>query len=432
MTGPRIAVVGAGWAGIAAAVACVEAGARVRVFESARVAGGRARSVTVDGPDGQPLVLDNGQHILIGAYSETLDLMRRVGVAPADALLRLPLAVRYPDGAGLVLPDWPAPWDALAGMLRAPGWGLGDRASLLRHAALWQLRGFRCDAGATVADLCARLAPRVRADLIDPLCVAALNTPADRASGTVFLRVLRDSLFGRGWGDWGASNLLLPRVPLGQLLPEAALAWLRRHGAEVVTGHRVATLVPSERRWLLDGLPFDHVVLACPPWEAARLTDTAGAGASAWRAQAQGLGFEAIATVYAQAAHSLPAPMLALRHTPQAPAQFAFDRGQLGGPAGLLAFVVSASGRERETVEAQVVAQAAHLGWPVKLLRTVVEKRATFACLPGLQRPGTAISPGLWACGDYVEGPYPATLEGAVRSGLDVAARVSAAAPPAR
>ena len=124
--------------------------------------------------------------------------------------------------------------------------------------------------------------------------------------------------------------------------------------------------------------------------------------------------------------------MLALRSTADAPAQFVFDRGQLGGPAGLLAFVVSASGRERDSVEAQVVAQAAGHGWTVTPLQTIVEKRATFACLPALQRPAMAVAPGLWASGDYVEGPYPATLEGAVRSGAEAARQISAAAPPVR
>jgi hypothetical protein len=113
--------------------------------------------------------------------------------------------------------------------------------------------------------------------------------------------------------------------------------------------------------------------------------------------------------------------MLALHSGPEAPAQFVFDRSQLGGPPGLLAFVVSASEGDRETLEAQVLAQASGLGWNVRPLQTVVEKRATFACVPGLVRPPLAVAPRLWACGDYVEGPYPATIEGAVRSGLEVA-----------
>ena len=106
---------------------------------------------------------------------------------------------------------------------------------------------------------------------------------------------------------------------------------------------------------------------------------------------------------------------------PDAPAQFVFDRAQLGGPAGLLAFVVSASSGDADTLERAVLAQAAALGWHVQPVRTIVEKRATFACVPALQRPGMRIADGLWACGDYVEGPYPATLEGAVRAGNAVA-----------
>ena len=116
--------------------------------------------------------------------------------------------------------------------------------------------------------------------------------------------------------------------------------------------------------------------------------------------------------------------MLALRSTDEHPAQFVFDRGQLGGPAGLLAFVISTSQGERSVLEQQVQAQAqAELGLHhLQVVQTVVEKRATFACTPGLQRPASAIAPGLWACGDYIAGPYPATLEGAVRSGVAAAA----------
>ena len=115
-----------------------------------------------------------------------------------------------------------------------------------------------------------------------------------------------------------------------------------------------------------------------------------------------------------------------MRNTPQQPAQFVFDRGQLGGPAGLLAFVISTSEGTRADIEALVIAQAkAQLGLDLQPLQTVVEKRATFACTPGLVRPGKLVAPGLYACGDYIDGPYPATLEGAVRSGMAVAQLLS-------
>jgi hypothetical protein len=121
----------------------------------------------------------------------------------------------------------------------------------------------------------------------------------------------------------------------------------------------------------------------------------------------------------------LPQPLLALRSDDTSPAQFAFDRGKLGGPQGLLALVVSASHGERAAVQTQVLRQA-HLqlapwlaGQTLQVVQTVVEKRATFACTPALCRPPAVIAPSLAACGDYIAGPYPATLEGAVRSGLN-------------
>ena len=442
MAPQKVAVIGAGWAGMSAAIAHRLAGRQVTVFEAARTVGGRARAVPGVLPDGTAATLDNGQHILIGAYTESLRLMRLVGVNPTTALLRLPLTLQFPDGQGLQLPDLAPPLDALLGIVRAKGWGWQDKVALLRTATAWQLRGFRCAPHTSVAVLCAPLTPRLMAEFIDPLCVSALNTPAREASGQVFLRVLQDSLFsGRG-----GSNLLLPRTDLGALFPEAAMRWLVLQGGQVVTGQRIQRLVPlPSGRWQLAGTvgaehgaeepdAFDHITLACPSWEAARLVDglasTAGLAAAArWSATANALRFEAITTVYAHASGArLPLPMLALRNTAGHPAQFVFDRGQLDGQQGLLAFVVSASDGDRALIEQQVLQQAAaQLGLPgLRPVQTVVEKRATFACTPGLQRPAMQVLPGLTACGDYVEGPYPATLEGAVLSGTAVAACAAA------
>ena len=430
---------------MAAAIAHRQAGRQVTVFEAARTVGGRARAVPGVLPDGTAATLDNGQHILIGAYTESLRLMRLVGMDPATALLRLPLTLQFPDSQGLQLPDLPPPLDALLGIARAKGWGWQDQIARLRTATAWQLRGFRCAPHTSVADLCAPLTPRLMAEFIDPLCVSALNTPAREASGQVFLRVLQDSLFsGRG-----GSNLLLPRTDLGALFPEAAVRWLVQQGGQVITGQRIQRLVPlASGRWQLVGAvgavgtaqgaeaaeSFDHITLACPSWEAARLVEglasTAGLAAAArWGATASALRFEAITTVYAHASGArLPLPMLALRNTAEHPAQFVFDRGQLDGQQGLLAFVVSASDGDRALIEQQVLQQAAaQLGLRgLRPVQTVVEKRATFACTPGLQRPAMQVLPGLTACGDYVEGPYPATLEGAVLSGTAVAACAAA------
>lgn len=419
----KVAVIGAGWAGCAAAVEATRLGHQVTLFEAARTPGGRARRVGAT-LAGEPLVLDNGQHILIGAYAESLRLMQDVGVDVGATLLRLPLTLQFPGGKGLRLPRLPAPLDAFAGILGARGWSWTERLSLLKVAIGWQLKGFQCAPSQSVADLCRGLAPGAFAALIEPLCVSALNTPAERASGQVFLRVLRDALFLQT----GGSNLLLPRADLSALLPDAALAWLAAQGGTVRLGARVQQLTPVDGAGWLVGTDhpynFDRVLLACPPLEAARLVEGAGVPAADWLGATRQLQHEALTTVYAHAPGArLAQPMLALRATAAFPAQFVFDRGQLGGPTGLLAFVVSASVGDGAHLTQQVLAQAGQqLGMgQLQAVQTIVEKRATFACTPGLQRPAARIAPGLLACGDYIDGPYPATLEGAVRSGLQAA-----------
>ncbi len=414
----QLTIVGAGWAGLAAAVAATQAGWHVQLFEAANTAGGRARSLQQSFA-GQPL--DNGQHILIGAYRDTLALMRTVGLNPNDLLQRLPLDLRYADGQGLSLPNWPTPLNLLAGMSCAKGWRIKDKVSLIQAAWAWQCAKFECDRTWTVAQLCqvSELSPRVTTQLIEPLCLSALNTPMHEASATVFLRVLRDALLGGA----GSSDLLVPRVDLGALLPDACLQWLNARGAEIHLGKR---LTASELEALhLNGSP---VLLACPPWEAARLTAHI---APQWADQCAALEHTAIATVYLhcedESFTGLSQPMVALHSGPNAPAQFVFDKRALSGQEGLLAAVVSACATERDALVAQVHAQVSEqVGLhQVEVIQTVVEKRATLACTPRLDRPEPFVAAHLWACGDYIRGPYPSTLEGAVRSGQQVVAQLS-------
>ena len=419
-----LAVVGGGWAGLAAAVAASRAGHRVTLLEMAPQLGGRARRV--DTPAG--LALDNGQHILIGAYRDTLALMRSVGVVPESVLLRRPLALVDPHGDGLRLGAGPPALAFMRAVLGHTGWSLAERLGLLRTAAGWTLRRFRCDPAASVDDLTRGLSREVRQSLIEPLCVAALNTRADRASGQVFLRVLRDALFsGRGSAD-----LLLPRTDLSALLPDAAGTWLAAHGAEVRLSTRVRGLARAGSGWSVDGEPFDRVVLACSASEAARLC---GACAPEWARTAQTFDYEPIVTVLLHSRGTrLPEPMTALASDDAAPAQFVFDLGAIDGGGtrdGWFSFVVSGA-RQWSERGLDATAEAARLQahhafppgtWrtPPTVLKTLAERRATFLCTPGLHRPTAAIAEGLQAAGDYITGPYPATLEGAVRSGLAAA-----------
>ena len=425
----RVAVVGAGWAGLAAAVRATQAGHQVTAFETAGMPGGRARS-----DDDSDAATDNGQHILLGGYARTLALMRDVGVDVDQALRRVPLSLTYADGAGFALPpSGPRLLAAARALLGARGFGLGDKLSAVAMSLGWQWRRFHCPPSLTVDELL-RHAPtsRVKRRLIEPLCVAALNTPSAEASAEVFLAVMRDSLFGAR----EASDLLLPQRPLAHLLPLPALAWLRAHGATVRLRTRVDQLAQVENRWRVassGGDPgsresddlFDQVILAASAAEAARLTRTLAPG---WSATTAALSHEPIVTIALNApARPWPAAMLALESDDTgAPAQFAFKLGPQAGGHDRVTLVVSAAGRwlarGSDVVAAAAIAQYRHAfhirdDEEIRLDSVRADKRATFRCTAGVMRPPRDILPGLQAAADFVAGPYPATLEAAVRAG---------------
>lgn len=425
MTSPKkIAVVGGGWAGLAAAVEATRRGHRVTLFEMAPQLGGRARQIDSNG-----MALDNGQHILIGAYSQTLALMRHVGVDAKRAFMRTPLKIAYPDGNGLHLKAGHPLMAFAKAIFNHTGWSRADKWALLRTTSLWAFRRFQCAPTLTVGDLIRHLPAPVRADLLDPLCVAALNTPAEQASAQVFLRVLQDALFS----GTGSADLLLPRWRLSRLWPEPAAAWLTQAGATIKLSSRVDQLVRSGQRWRIGDQEVDSVILACTAMESARLLNEQ---APDWSRQARELTYEPIVTVYAHSPDThLPEPMMALRSDAQSPAQFVFDLGAISGMEGVLAFVISGASpwadRGNDATMASTLRQgqralASILASPLVGLRTVTEKRATFLCIPGLKRPPMQILHNLVAAGDYVDGPYPSSLEGAVRSGILAAKHLSA------
>lgn len=420
MTPPhRVAVVGAGWAGLAAAVRATEQGHAVTLFEMAAHVGGRARSVAHGGQ-----TMDNGQHILIGAYRHTLALMRTVGVDLDQVLHRQALSLRYPDGTGLRLRSGEALPAFVRGVWAWQDLRPGERLRLLMLAAKWRLQGFRCAPGTTVSELARHCPPVAYRDLLEPLCVAALNTPAEAASAQVLLTVLRDALFSGP----GSSDLLLPKAPLDSLFPQPALDWLSRNGAALQIGHRVMGLVPAPEHVEVDGLAFDHVVLATPPNEAARLMAPI---APTWSQAAGSFKYQPIVTAWIRAPGlNWPEPMTALRADGLRPAQFAFHLGALGGPTHTYALVISGAERwvdegTEATRQALLAQWAEQFSGPVEWLGSRTEKRATFACTPALVRPVSRPHARISAAGDHVQGPYPATLEGAVRSGLDAVADIA-------
>ena len=421
----HIAVIGAGWAGLAAAATLAERGVPVTVFEASRSLGGRARRVSIDGVD-----LDNGQHVLIGAYRETLRLMRLVGADPEKLLLRLPLELRFADGFHLRAPRLPYPFNLLVALLGATGVDLAQSFSALRFMAALRACNFRIEPDRSVAQVLDehRQTGALRTHLWGPLCVSALNTPVDRASAQVFAKVLRDGLTGTR----DASDLLIARTDLGRLFPEPAAKYVKAHGGRIELGVPVRAIGKDSGGFRLDDRPerYTTLIVACAPQHAAPLL--AGfAELTATRAMIERLDYEPIVTCYLQYPESvsLPAPMLGFNG---GIVQWAFDRGGLGGPKGLLAAVISASGAHEELAKEELASRVgielkAALGeFPSpRWTQVITERRATFSCVPALARPEVqTVVPGLTLAGDYVASEYPGTLEAAVRSGIAAAKAV--------
>lgn len=414
-----VAIVGGGYAGLAAAVELVDHGIPVTVYEAARDLGGRARRVERHG-----IPLDNGQHILIGAYTSTLDLMRRIGV-PDSSLLRLPLQWRFPPHFELTAAQAPAPWHLALGLLAAHGMSFSARmrcATFLHWCKRVQFRLTRDCPVSTLLTERKQDAAAIRF-LWEPLCLAALNTPLAEASAQIFLNVLKDGLAaGRA-----ASELLLPTVDLTSLFPRPAADYVLAQGGEVRTGCTVQRVQRNGECFVIDtSLERRHhraVIVATAPQHVHSLVGHLH-GLDAPLGRISALAYQPIVTVYLHYPHRarLPAPMLGLcgRY-----GQWLFDRSRISGQDGLVSVVISARARNerlaRDELAARVHEEIAPLlgsAHPPDWVQVIEEKRATFACIPNLQRPEqqTGID-GLYFAGDYTASDYPATIEAAVRSG---------------
>ena len=421
------AIIGGGYAGMAAAVTLAAKNIPVTVFESAKQLGGRARGVWHH--DTQ---LDNGQHILLGCYHHTLNLIEQVGGNVERDFLRLPLQLTLHQRFELKAAHLPAPLHLLAGLLTAQGLSLAQRLRAMRFmlamrrikftlshdiAALDLLRAYRQD------DTLIRL-------LWQPICISALNTPLQIASAQILLNVLRDSLHGAR----ADSDMLLPRVDLSALFPDRAAEYVKHRGGSIHTACGVEAIIPHSDQIELvtaqGSWRFSHVICATAPTSAARLLSPLPQLANV-ATQIDSITHQPIYTVYLQYPQQvrLPHPMLGMD---QCYTQWLFDKGKITGQHGLIAAVISAKGIHQELEHEQLAKKVAQelcdqLGILEKPIwhKVIAEKRATFSCETNLYRPPlTTPLANVLLAGDYVEGDYPATLEGAVMSGMRCAEKL--------
>lgn len=427
----RIAVIGGGYAGLSAAMDLVDAGLSVTLFEAGATLGGRARRIP--GGDGSD---DNGQHLLIGAYTSLLELMQRVGVPVEEALERRPLTLLVKGGLSLRALPLPSPWNLAAGVLLAGGVGWRNRLDTLRALRDLRADGFRALRQESVAALLDRfeINGSMRSHFWEAICVAALNTPPDRADAQTFLNILHDI----ATGPRAMSDLLIPRTDLSTLFPEPAAEYIRARGGQVHTQSNVLRLEDAGEAVRLIGTEhhglFRRVVVATAPQALSRLLGS-------WPdmvpllQRLDGMPHERIATLTLDypCPVRLPFPMMGVAY---GNVDWVFDRRWLFDGnrrlPGCLACVLSAPELGHE-LDRDALAESAHLDVqrlcgalpPPSSSRLVIEKRATFSCQPGLVRPdGITHDPRIVLAGDYLAARYPATLETAVRSGRRAAAAI--------
>ena len=424
----NVAVIGGGWAGMAAAVELAARNVPVTVFEAGPIPGGRARRVEVNG-----VALDNGLHILIGAYRETLRLIELVNPDHAAALRRMPLDWTIHDEFHLAAPRLPAPLHVFAGLLGARGIGWREKLDTIRFMRALKRDRFTLPPDITVKQLLTQhgQSEKLCRVLWRPLCVAVLNTPPAIASARVFLNVLRDSLYA----ERSASDILLPRVDLSALFPEPAAAWITQRGGRVRTGCRVTAIEPLENSFVVATghrhetarETFTHVICALPPHQANAFL--IGITALSEIAEIiEHFEYQPIHSVWLQYPESikLSSPMLGFT---SGIVHWIFDRETLCGQRGLIGAVISASGAHLQLPQDQLAAMVhreirqalGSLPEPA-WARVIAEKRATFSCTPNLKRPpSTTLLRDFYLAGDYTAGDYPATIESAVRSGITCA-----------
>jgi hydroxysqualene dehydroxylase len=399
----KVAVVGGGLAGLAAALDLVAAGREVTVHEARPTLGGAVQTLPEREGDPEPPP-DNGQHIALGCFTEYLGFLERIGEGGSYLRTRLALPALAEDGTvAAIEPSLPA-------LLRYRHLPLRERIRIPLVTA--RCRNARAQPGETFGALLRRFGTSDAAidRFWDVFIRPALNLRCDEVDAEVGLFTVRTALLG----PRANSDLVLPTRPLGRMHGDAAGAALEAAGASVLTEARVASL---------DELDADAIVVALPPRESARLLEE----------PEPALEDSPIVSVHLWFDRPLLEPPLA--GLLGSDAHWVFDRGALTGsrPARGQYLTVVSSGvpellevRGRELVD-RIAAQLTERLGEAELLwsRVSREPYATVALRPGVRRPGVETArPNVARAGAWTDTGWPATMESAIRSGRRAAQHI--------
>jgi squalene-associated FAD-dependent desaturase len=439
LTTPDVVVVGAGFAGLSAAVRLTRQGARVLVLEARARLGGRATAFP-DRDTGE--LVDNGQHILMGCYTETFAFLREIGAQDhvrVDPQLAVTMIDRMGRRTRLSCPALPPPLHLIAGVLEWDALSWRDRLAMLGMAtplknARRELLGSAVRAASpdeTVENWLIRngQTARLRELLWDPLALAALNQPPDQAAAPPFARVLAEMFSD----DPRAAAIALPTRPLHLMYAEPARQYIESHGGAVRTGAAAKVLLTP------DGAAVAGVRAAGETWRSGRvissvpwfaLTELFDQEPAALRGvldRARRMASSPIVTVNLWFDRRvLDLPFIGL---PGRAMQWVFDKSLvLGEDSSHLSLVSSGAADILAETNIELVHRAhaelldaLPLVREAKLVRATVvrEPRATFSLAPGQPaRPPTETDlQGFLLAGDWTDTGLPATIESAVRSG---------------
>lgn len=437
MSAEPIVIAGAGWAGLAAAVKLTQKGYKVLLFESAKQVGGRARSVKFN-----DFEVDNGQHILIGAYTECLDLMKTVGVGINTAIKRLPLLLTVIDRASqskLILkgPALPAPLHLLYALITADGLKLKDKMAAIKFGLYLKKANYQFKQDVSVEKLfqLTNQTEILVRQLWEPLILSTMNTPIKEASANIFMRVFKDAFTNRRKD----ADLLLPAVNLSSLFPDAAVDYIQNNGGKVylksriekfeISDHQVTSVTAKLENNESETFNTRNLILATAPQNIQKLTSD-HTELNNLNKNIVKFNYEPIVTIYLQYPKKikLTQKMIGMSSTLS---QWIFDRGSFCQQTGLISIVISCNGKHMamdddtlvKTIDDEV---SVLFKEKPELINSFVirEKRATFASTVNINdiRPANKTDVnGLFLAGDYTDTGYPATLEGAVRSGITAA-----------